>query len=51
MCHADELNPENRQIRKIDEYNTEDSYVKNYDKKAKSNASGKRAYELRGKKK
>jgi len=49
MCHKDELKPENRQPRKI-EYNTEDSYMKNYDKKAKSNASGKRAYELKGKK-
>jgi len=49
MCEPNELKPENRQIRKI-EYNTEDSYIKNYDKKAKSNSSKKRAYELRGKK-
>ena len=28
------------------EYDTEDSYMKNYDKKAKSNASGKKAYVL-----
>ena len=43
------MKPENRLIRKI-EYNTEDSYMKNYDKKAKSNESKKRAYELKGKK-
>ena len=49
MCHQDELKQENRQIRKIEDY-IEDSYIKNYDKKAKSNASGKRAYELKGKK-
>lgn len=50
MCHRDELKPDNRQTRKIEEYTTEDSYMKNYDKKAKSNRSGKRAYELKGKK-
>ena len=49
MCYKNELKQENRQIRKI-EYDTEDSYIKNYDKKSKSNASGKRAYELKGKK-
>ena len=49
MCYKNELKPENRLIRKI-EYNTEDSYMKNYDKKAKSNESKKRAYELKGKK-
>ena len=38
-----------RKIKKI-EYNTEDSYMKNYDKKAKSNASSKKAYILKGKK-
>ena len=48
MCHKEDLKEENRQLRKIDN-NTEDSYIKNYDKKAKSNASGKRAYELKGK--
>ena len=48
MCHRDELNANNRQIRKIEEYNTEDSYMKNYDKKAKSNPLAKRAYELKG---
>ena len=40
---------EERNARKI-EYDTEDSYMKNYDKKAKSNASGKKAYVLKGKK-
>ena len=50
MCHRDELNPDNRQTRKIEEYTTEDSYMKNYDKKAKSGRSGKRAYELKGNK-
>ena len=41
--------PEERKERKM-EYNTEDSYIKNYDKKAKSNASSKKAYLLKGKK-
>jgi NRPS condensation-like uncharacterized protein len=50
MCHGNELDSGNRQTRKIEEYNTEDSYMKNYDQKAKSNASGKRAYELKGSK-
>ncbi len=49
LSHKEELSSENRQIRKI-EYNTEDSYIKNYNKKAKSNASGKKAYELKGRK-
>ena len=49
MRYQKELKQESRQIRKI-EHNTEDSYIKNYDKKAKSNTSGKRAYELKGKK-
>ena len=44
-----EVFQEERKSRKI-EYNTEDSYMKNYDKKAKSNASSKRAYLLRGNK-
>ena len=48
MCYSNDLK-EDRQIRKI-EYDTEDSYIKNYDKKAKSNESKKRAYELKGKK-
>ena len=38
-----------RRLRKI-EYDIEDSYIKNYDKKAKSNASSKKAYILKGEK-
>ena len=49
LIYEDELNKENRQVRKI-EYDTEDSYMKNYDKKARSNASGKIAYGLKGRK-
>ena len=49
LMHPEILNDAERQIRKI-EYDTEDSYIKNYDKKAKSNASTKKAYILRGKK-
>ena len=49
MSHVVELKKENRTTRKI-EYDTEDSYVKNYDKKSKSNVSGKRAYKLKGRK-
>lgn len=40
---------EERTLRKID-VDTEDSYMKNYNKKAKSNASQQKAYELKGKK-
>lgn len=49
LIYKEDLKTENRQIRKL-EYSIEDSYIKNYDKKAKSNASGKIAYELKGKK-
>lgn len=49
LMHPEVLNEDERRIRKI-EYDTEDSYMKNYDKRAKSNASGKKAYILRGKK-
>lgn len=49
LIHPEILNEEERRIRKI-EYDTEDSYMKNYDKKAKSNASGKRAYVIKGEK-
>ncbi len=38
-----------RRLRKID-VDTEDSYMKNYNKKAKSNASQQKAYQLKGKK-
>ena len=48
ILHPEEFNDE-RTLRKI-EYDTEDSYMKNYDKKAKSNASSKKAYILKGKK-
>ena len=44
-----EVFQDERRLRKI-EYDTEDSYMKNYDKKAKSNASSKKAYILKGKK-
>ena len=50
LIHPEVLNDEERRIRKIDEYDTEDSYMKNYDKKAKSNASSKKAYVLKGEK-
>ena len=51
LLHPEILNDEERKIRKIpEEYNTEDSYMKNYDKKAKSNASSKKAYILKGEK-
>ena len=49
MCYPYELNKKDRTIRKI-EYNTEDSYIKNYDKKSKASRNGKVAYEIRGKK-
>lgn len=49
LMHPEILNDEERKIRKI-EYDTEDSYMKNYDKKAKSNVSGRRAYVLKGNK-
>ena len=48
-CYPSELNPENRIARKI-EYTTEDSYIKNYDKKAKANAASPRAYKIKGRK-
>ena len=44
-----EVFTEERKTRKI-EVDTEDSYMKNYDKKAKSNASSKKAYTLKGEK-
>lgn len=51
LMHPEILNDEERKIRRIDDIegnNTEDSYIKNYDKKAKSNASSKKAYTLKG---
>ena len=49
MCYPDELKQDNRKTRKI-EYDIEDSYIKNYNKKIKTNVPNPRAYELRGKK-
>jgi len=48
MCYS-EIKTENRTIRKIEEHNTEDSYIKNYDKKVKSNTSNPKAYKIKGK--
>ena len=48
MCYPEELKSENRSIRKI-EYDTEDSYLKNYDKKSRTNGNDKRAYRIKGK--
>lgn len=52
LMHPNDFNDEERKTRKVQTNadNTEDSYIKNYDKKAKSNASGKKAYILRGEK-
>lgn len=41
---------QNERKRRKMEYDTEDSYMKNYNKKAKSNASSKKAYTLKGNK-
>lgn len=49
LMYPNEFEEELRRTRKI-EYNSEDSYIKNYDKKAKSNASSKKAYILKGEK-
>ncbi len=49
LLHPEVFSDMNRRVRKI-EHDTEDSYIKNYDKKAKSNASGKKAYVLKGEK-
>lgn len=49
LSHPTEFEEEIRKAKKI-EYNTEDSYMKNYNKKAKSNASSKKAYVLKGNK-
>lgn len=49
LQYSKTLGTERIKTRKFD-LNAEDSYIKNYDKKAKSNASGKRAYKLQGKK-
>ena len=49
MCYPEDLKQENRKTRKI-EYDIEDSYLKNYNKKINTNVSNPRAYELKGKK-
>ena len=49
MCYPEDLKQENRKARKI-EYDIEDSYIKNYNKKIKTNTPNPRAYELKGKK-
>ena len=49
LAHEKEFQEELRLVKKIDS-SAEDSYIKNYDKKAKGNASTKKAYKLMGKK-
>ena len=49
MCYPEDLKQENRKTRKI-EYDIEDSYLKNYNKKINTNVPNPRAYELKGKK-
>ena len=47
MMHKELLDKEERKTRKV-EFDTEDSYVANYDKKSKKNKGNKRAYILKG---
>ncbi len=47
--HKEEFKEDLRTTKKID-LSAEDSYIKNYDKKAKNNSSSKKAYQLEGKK-
>ena len=49
LTHPNYFKEELRNTRKL-EFTTEDSYIQNYDKKAKSNASSKKAYVLKGNK-
>ncbi len=49
LSHPEKFNKEYRVDRKI-KYNTEDSYIKNYDKKSKNNNTNRKAYILSGKK-
>lgn len=49
LLHPTVFNSNERLARKID-YNTEDSYLKNYEKNLKGNSSSKKAYVLKGKK-
>ena len=48
MKHPELLDQDERKARKI-EFDTEDSYISNYDKKATKRIIGKRAYSLKGK--
>lgn len=50
LLHPEIFDNEERTLRKIELNDTEDSYMKNYDKHLKSNASSKKAYALKGKK-
>ena len=49
LSHPEKFKEELRTVRKVD-ISTEDSYIKNYDKKAKGNLSTKKAYKLKGRK-
>ena len=49
LLHPTVFNSNERLVRKID-FNTEDSYLKNYIKDSKGNSSTKKAFELKGKK-
>ncbi len=49
LSHREEFKKEIRAPRKVD-LDTEDSYIKNYDKNAKGNNSAQKAYALKGKK-
>lgn len=49
LMHPEKFKEEYRSDRKIN-FDTEDSYLKNYDKKIKNNRGSKKAYILRGKK-
>lgn len=49
LAYPQELNRNNRMVKKI-AFDTEDSYIKNYNKKAISMSSSLRAYELKGRK-
>ena len=51
LTHSDILNEEERKLRKIeDDFNTEDSYIQNYNKNIKSKNKNIKAYTLRGRK-
>ena len=47
MCYPKDIDKDKRISKKIG-YTTEDSYIKNYDKKSKPNSSSKKAYKLKG---